>query len=350
MPVTKDMLVSELQNLLRLTASEQTIATLRRTQARTTALESELAANVQKARERAALLTTAIRQVGGVPDVVGSVIGRVGAFATTQLNQVQSLQGALLGDLTLEHQLRERTRYARTLAQSLDEQQVLAVLDRLETAHSATIDWLEERLAEVGRTGTSLLRATPLQAVVGTARAYAAAPLAALVGTVNQVSARLWHKAPGQVQDALSAAVAAADTALDKGVHVARAATQRTEEVAEAVVERVEDSVAEVKESVAEVAETVDTTVADLAEEAKDHAAELAQQGPEVVDLAGTGEVAHPFAGYERLSGDRIMSHVRDTDDVAELQQLLAFEASHKARKGVLAAAEERLASLSASV
>ena len=41
------------------------------------------------------------------------------------------------------------------------------------------------------------------------------------------------------------------------------------------------------------------------------------------------------------------MGHVRDTDDVAELTQLLAFEAANKARKGVLAAAEERLAALS---
>ena len=42
MAVTKDMLLSELQDLLRLTAFEQTIATVRRTQARTTALEEEL--------------------------------------------------------------------------------------------------------------------------------------------------------------------------------------------------------------------------------------------------------------------------------------------------------------------
>ena len=43
-----------------------------------------------------------------------------------------------------------RARYARTLAESLDYSQVLPVLDRLETAHTATIEWLETRLAEVG--------------------------------------------------------------------------------------------------------------------------------------------------------------------------------------------------------
>ena len=44
--------------------------------------------------------------------------------------------------------------------------QVLPVLDRLETAHTATIEWIEERLTEVGRTGTSALQATPLQMAV----------------------------------------------------------------------------------------------------------------------------------------------------------------------------------------
>ncbi len=154
MPVTRDMLVDELQTLLRLTAFEQTIATIRRTQARTPALEKELAENARKARERQGLLSQAVQQAGGVPDVVGAAAGRLGALTTAQFNQVQTLQGALLGDLTLEHALRERARYARTLAQTLGQNDVLPVLDRLETAHTATIEWLERRLAEVARTGT----------------------------------------------------------------------------------------------------------------------------------------------------------------------------------------------------
>jgi bacterioferritin (cytochrome b1) len=409
-PVTKDMLVSELQNLLRLTAFEQAIATVRRTQARTAAFEQELADNVKKAQERSALLGGAIRQAGGVPDVVGSAVGKLGALATAQLNQVQTLQGALLGDLTLEHQLRERTRYARQLAESLGETSLLPVFDRLEVAHSATIDWLEQRLAEVGRTGTSMLRATPVQAAVATARRIAFGPLAAVTSTVNQASALL-SRTPQPLQDALQAAATAtaqaAGTAVDTGVSAARTATQRTEDTAAAAGAAVESAVAEVGERVSETASTVagaaheavdsatalagdavttvedaatsaaetvqetggqavDTvedaaqdvaetvtdaaeatdeqpTVAEVAEQAKEDAAEL-----EAVDLTGTGEVAHPFPGYEKLTGDRVMAHVRDTDDVAELEQLLAFETANKARKGVLAAVRERLEALSA--
>ena len=354
MPVTQDMLVTELQNLLRLTAFEQTIATVRRTQARTAALEQELTANVKKARERSALLVQAIRDVGGVPDVVGSALGKVGAFTTAQLNQVQTLQGALLGDLTLEHQLRERTRYARTLAQSLEATTVLPVLDRLETAHTATIDWLEARLTEVGRTGTSLLRATPLQALVGTARRLAFGPLSIAAGTVNQVSALLLRSTPAQVKDSVEAGVQglvgeARDTVApvlgtvrDTAVQVAGTAAQAVGTAAQIASEVASSTVDTTVDAVVDAAETPAVTVADVAEEAKEHAAELA----EVVDLTGTGDVSHPFAGYERLSGDRVMGHIRDTEDVAELTQLLAFEAAHKARKGVLAAAEERLAAL----
>ena len=194
MPVTQDMLVTELQNLLRLTAFEQTIATIRRTQARTTALEEELTANVQKARERGVLLVQAIRTPAACPTSSAARSARSARSPRRSSTRCRPCRRALLGDLTLEHQLRERTRYARTLAESLEAESVLPVLDRLETAHTATIDWLEERLGEVARTGTSLLRATPLQAAVGTARRIAAAPLGVLAGGVNQASALLWKK------------------------------------------------------------------------------------------------------------------------------------------------------------
>ncbi len=46
--VTKDMLVSELQGLLRLTAFEQTIAAVRRTQAASAPIADELKANYAK--------------------------------------------------------------------------------------------------------------------------------------------------------------------------------------------------------------------------------------------------------------------------------------------------------------
>jgi hypothetical protein len=125
---------------------------------------------------------------------------------------VQTLQGALLGDLALEHQLRERARYARTLAESLGYAQVIPVLDRLETAHTATIEWLETRLSEVGRTGTSAIQATPVQAAVTAARRTVGVPFARARRGVNRASSLLGKKAG-------SAATAVADTAGERGRH-----------------------------------------------------------------------------------------------------------------------------------
>lgn len=352
MPVTRDMLLSELKDLLRLTAFEQTVATVRRAQARTTPIERELAENARKAGERLELLRSAVAQVGGVPDVVGPFLGRAGAFVQSQVNQVQTLQGALLGDLQLEHQLRERTRYARVLAQSLGERQILPVLDRLEVAHTATIEWLETRLAEVGRTGTSALKATPVQAVVHAARRSAGAPLGVVTAGLNRASGlvgKLTGSTPRPVQDALQALEDAARTAgevvSERAGQVAdraRTAAGRAEQAGERVIDLTQDA-----------AETARDTVQDAAETVADAAEAAAQRTEQVLEQTGGSDVADakpPFAGYEKLTGDSVMRHVADTEDVEELRTLLAFEQAHKARKGVLQAAQERLDALSASV
>jgi bacterioferritin (cytochrome b1) len=282
--VTKDMLLSELQDLLRLTASEQVIANVRRLQAASSSVAEELKANAGKSRERQQLLVDAIRQTGGVPDVVGAAFGRAGAFVQTQVNQVQTLQGALLGDLALEHQLRERARYARTLAESLGYSQVIPVLDRLETAHTATIEWLETRLSEVGRTGTSALKATPIQSAVSAARRTVGAPFALAASGVNRASSLLGRKGGA---------------------------------------------------------------VADKAGQVADRAGEAADSGAEqVLDLSGLNEQSEPFPSYSRLSGDSVMRHAADSDDVEHLREILAYEQAHKARKGVVQVVEQRLQEL----
>ncbi|HWH28709.1 MAG TPA: hypothetical protein VNU26_07055 [Mycobacteriales bacterium] len=338
MAVTREMLLSELKDLLRLTAFEQTVATVRRAQARTTPIERELAENARKAGERLDLLKSAVASTGGVPDVVTPALGRAGAFLQSQVNQVQTLQEALLGDLALEHQLRERTRYARTLAQTLGEEQVLPVLDRLELAHSATIDWLETRLAEVGRTGSSALRATPVQTAVTLVRRAAGAPMVVVTSGVNRaggVLGRLTGKAPQPLQDVLADLEDAAAKVGDRVVDL-------TERGASAAVAAGRTAAAKAEQGAARAERGV-ATAGERAEQAAEQALE-ATGGTEVADDKP------PFPGYSTLTGDSIMRHVADTEDVDELRTLLAFEQAHKARKGVLQAAQARLAELSSSV
>jgi bacterioferritin (cytochrome b1) len=360
MAVTRQMLLSELKDLLRLTAFEQTVATVRRAQARTTPIERELAENAKKAGERLDLLKSAVASVGGVPDVVTPAVGRFGAFVQSQLNQVQTLQGALLGDLALEHQLRERTRYARTLAQSLGETQVLPVLDRLETAHSATISWLETRLAEVGRTGTSALRATPVQAAVGLVRRSAQSPLGLAATGVNRVSGlvgKVTGKAPASLQDALAQAVQAgqdaareaSDRVIDltqRGAGAAEHAAQNAGEQAGHVAEQVRDTAEDAVEQVRDTAEDAVEQVEQTAEQVAEQAERITEQVLEATGGADVADEKPPFAGYDAITGDSVMRHVADTEDVEELRTLLAYEQAHKARKGVLKAAQERLEEL----
>lgn len=320
MPVTKDMLVSELQQLLRMTAFEQSIATVRRVQAASTDIATELAENAKKSAERQALLAAAVKQVGGVPDIVGPLLGKAGAFVQTQLNQVQTLQGALLGDLALEHSLRERARYARTLAESLGYSQVIPVLDRLETAHSATIEWLETRIAEVARTGTSAIEATPVQAAVSVARKLLHAPFGVASAGVNRVSGllqRFGSKAVDEVQEVAEDAVEAAATVVS---NVKQATTDAYP--------------SEPKAASVEVAVDEFGAVGSL------------------VDNTGVEPdgVHPPFPGFDKLGGDRVITYVSESTDLPDLQVLLAFEEAHKNRKGVIQAVEARLAELGAPV
>ena len=335
MPVTKDMLVSELQNLLRMTAFEQTIATVRRIQAASSDISTELAENAKKSAERQALLAGAVRQVGGVPDVVGPLLGKASAFLTTQVNQVQTLQGALLGDLALEHELRERARYARNLAETLGYAQVIPVLDRLEVAHTATIEWLETRLAEVGRTGTSALQATPVQAAVGAARKVVAAPFGLAATGINRVSGllqRFGGKATDELQEIAGTVANKAISAADKATDAAKSA-----------------------------ATTVADTASDAADKARDTAADVYPSEPKADEFGAVGSlndntgveadgVHPPFAGFDKLSGDRVMAHVAESNDLPDLQVLLAYEQAHKNRKGVISAVQTRLAELGSPV
>ena len=337
MPVTKDMLVSELQQLLRMTAFEQSIATVRQVQARSTDVAEELAANAEKSGERLALLAGAVKQVGGVPDVVGPLLGKAAAFVQTQLNQVQTLQGALLGDLTLEHQLRERARYARTLAESLGYSQVIPVLDRLETAHSATIDWLETRITEVAKTGTSAIEATPIQAAVSVARKLLHAPFGVAEAGVNRVGGlvqRFGGKAGKAVEEVQDVAETVAETTVDaaatvvSNVKMANPVTEAypTEPKADVKPAPVEGSVEVAVDEFGAVGSMTDNT-----------------------GVAADG-VHAPFPGYDKLGGDRVITYIGESTDLPDLQVLLAFEAAHKNRKGVIQAVEARLTELGAPV
>jgi hypothetical protein len=160
-------LITQLRVLAHLTRTEAQVAHLRVTQARTDDVRRELTQNGDAADARVRRIVAALRDLGALPDPVGPVLGRVTALLRGAVEQTQPLDEALLGDLALEHQLRERARYARVLADAVGLPAITALADDLVVAHTATVDWLAGVLADVAGGRPAALKASPLQRVAG---------------------------------------------------------------------------------------------------------------------------------------------------------------------------------------
>lgn len=196
-------IIAQLNTLLRLTHTEILIAETRRTQAGSEAIERELAENADEGRGRVELITAAIRELGGVPDLMGVAAGRFTALAKTQVEQPQELSEALFGDLALEQQLVARARFLRVLADTAGNGELRRVAERLEKAHIETVEWLEIRLAEIAVGGPPAIRPTPVQWATGVARRTASFPLRTAATTVNR-SLRTLQSARGVAEAAVS--------------------------------------------------------------------------------------------------------------------------------------------------
>ncbi len=312
-------LVSQLNALLRLTHTEIMIAETRRAQAATADIERELDANADKGRERSQLLARSIRELGGIPDALGIVAGRFTAAAKATAEQGQDLTEALLGDLALEHELLDRTRLASMLAERLDERQATRTLERLEVAHTATIDWLMTRLGEVAVGGPTALRPTPLQSVAGAARRLSAMPArqgATLANRSIDTARRARSGATGAVSANVERVRQLAEAAAEIWTVGRDAGLKRSEEIAEARGAR-------------DTARTVNRVRRELG-------------------AVGTTEL--PIRNYDELTVNTAVSRIDRLRDVDEVRTVLAYEAAHKARKGVLEAARARVEQLSAEL
>ncbi|EID80041.1 hypothetical protein MLGJGCBP_01252 [Rhodococcus sp. T7] len=162
-------LLAQLRAVLDLTHTEMQVAETRIVQARTDAVRRELSENAANGRSRAEAIDAAIRQLGGVPELIGPFLGRAVAAVKALTEQAQPFDEALFGDLALEHQLLDHARYIKALAVAAGERDIENLAFRLIAAHSATVDWLTTVLAEDALGGPAALRRTPLQAAAGAA-------------------------------------------------------------------------------------------------------------------------------------------------------------------------------------
>jgi hypothetical protein len=313
--VTADKIVSQLRALLQLTESELQLATVRRTQARTEAVERELAENAENSEERRQMILAALSEMGGVPDVVTPALGRLTAVVKSSVEQAQPLHEALLGELALEHQLLDRALYLRVLATAAKKPEVLRLADRLVTAHTATVEWLTTVLAEDGLGGPTALRRTPVQLVTGAALRLTSLPVRTMAERVNEAIAQV-RAERDRVSDTLSQARQTMVDLRDGAVEVL--GTSRDTGLARAELVARRDGATATAESL--------------------HEARRANGSLDPSEL--------PIADYDELKIADAVAEIKELTKPEDVRAILAYEEAHKARSGVVSATQTRLAAI----
>jgi bacterioferritin (cytochrome b1) len=312
-------LLRQLNALLRLTQTEIMIAETRRSQATSSDIERELAANADKGREHSGMLADAIRSLGGAPDVTGVFVGRLAASTKAMAEQGQDLVDALVGDLAVEHELLDRTRFAAMLAQQRQTRQLEPVLDRLEQAHTATIDWLMTRLGEVAVGGPVALRPSPAQAFAGFGRRVSTLPARRSARLLNRSVdrlARLRARASDTVAENVDRTRELVDAAGEVWTAGRDASLKRTEEIAD---------------------QRGDRDTARRVNRAR-------------LDLGAVDSEELPIRHYDSLNAGSAIDRINKLTDPSDVRAVLAYETANKQRKGVTAAARERFEELASEV
>jgi hypothetical protein len=308
-------LINQLRALLLLTQTEEQIARTRIGQARTDAVRRELTQNADHAAERSRAITTELRALGGVADVVTPALGRLGALVKALFDQAEPLEEALLQDLTLEHQLLDRATYLKVLAQTAEQHAVLRLAERLITAHEATVEWLTVVLAEQALGGPAALQATPFQRVAGGATRLVNLPVRFAAKTVNRAVDSV-QQVGEETEDRLSTVAGKAaqfSGAVRETLVVGRAASlRRAERIARREGNR---------------------TAADTAKAARE-------------ELGDVSADELPIKGYDSLSTADAVKAVKDLTSAHDVRVIIRYEETHKKRSSVISAAQTTVAGL----
>lgn len=290
-PVTDTtVLITQLRKLHELTDAEIQVAGTRRSQASTESLAVELGQHADTARGRADALERALRERGGGPALVGPLGGRTTAAVRELVDQCRPFAEALLGDVALEYQLVDRSRYLRALAAVAQDRALVRLADQLITAHTATVDWLMRVLAEEALGGPAALTRTPSQPVAGAAVRLMNASVAWPARGVDRAmeAARWTERRIGRL--------------FGRGAQAGEVAANSIAEGRDAAVER----------------------------------GEVGAQGPDEL----------PIDGYGDMNVATAAAAIKELRAPADVRTIVAHEASHKDRRGVHSAAESQLASI----
>jgi len=312
-------LIDQLRTLLQLTQTEAQIAQARQAQARTDAVRRELAQNEANARTRSRQIQNTLRDLGGFPDAVSPVLGRLAALVKTVVDQAEPLDGALLEDLALERQLFDRARYLKVLATTAENAKIHRLAERLETAHAATVEWLSTVLAEEALGGPTALRPTPLQVVAGTATR--------IVNSPARWSARRVDRAVGTLKQSRAKAEDVAEEFADRVGQVKDAAQDTFTASRQAGLKQAETSAR--RDGAESTAKAV-------------RKARVNTGGLEAEEL--------PIKSFDELSITDAVTAVKKLTKPEDLRAVIGYEESHKNRSGVISATQTQLAAVAKDV
>jgi hypothetical protein len=303
---TTDKLIGQLRILHHLTNSEIQIAQTRLAQARNDTVRQQFTTNAANAQERASLIAAALRELGGVPDVVTPALGRATALAKAVVEQGQPLTGALFGDLALEHQLLDRARYLEALADAADHIDTRLLARRLQAAHQETVEWITSVLAQEASGEPTAVQPTRVQKAVGRLTRAVNYPTRRAAQWINE-TAEAAARTRSRVATVTEAAVDSVTAGRDAGLHQA-------EQIA-------------TRKGARSIATTLHRT--------------------RVVTGALT-EDELPVDNYDDLTVSEVEAAVQHLTDHAALAALLRYEHNHKDRAGATTAIEGQLAALKA--
>jgi hypothetical protein len=308
-------LIAQLRTVLELTHTEVQVAETRIAQARTDAVRKELTENARHGRERALTIESAIRELGGFPELVGPFIGRAAAAFKALVEQAQPFDEAILGDLVLEHELLDRARYIKALAVTAQRKDIEGLATKLITAHTATVEWLTTVLAEDALGGPAALRRTPIQAAAGLAVKAANLPL-------------VWSaRGLDRVVDALRNTESTIDGLASRGAEVRDVATKAFSASRDAALE------------------TAEKVTRDAG---ADDAADVLHSLRSATGVVTSEEL--PIADYDSLNVTEAVTAVKALDEPSDIRVVIAYEEQHKNRHGVVSAAQVRVADIAKEV
>ncbi len=377
-------LITQLRVLAQLTRTEAQVARLRVAQASTEAVRAELRQNAADADERVAHIADALRDLGALPDPVTPLLGRVAVLVRGALEQAQPLDEALLGDLALEHQLRDRARYVAALAAAAGLPGVQTLAGELEAAHDETVRWLTSVLASLAG-AEAALEASPLQQVAARITRAANAPgrpaldevgttITRTVGTVTAVGKEIGRDVKDTAEEYAGRAARVGAGAADAVVATGREAAAQVSEAAGHVADATAEAVATGREVAAQTAEQVARRLpgSGPAEAPEEVTAPTdapptdtpptdtpptdgtpTDETPETDPAAhadgtpgSTEPVAPPIPGFADLPAHAAVAALRTLDDPRAIAAALDFEQAHGNRPAVVAAARLRAATV----